>query len=89
MTDPVRTWLVERSYGQRDLVTLVYATPDGERALTKEVPMTAISNGNITVTAATDAEPQNLEPVDDPDTVERYREEVERVRERNDPDEEL
>jgi hypothetical protein len=84
----VQCWLVERSYNDRDLVTLVYATPDGERAITKEIPMTAIAAGNVRVTAAKDVDEADLEPVDD-DARERYREEIERVRESHDPDEEI
>ncbi|MDZ7745336.1 MAG: hypothetical protein U5K28_01965 [Halobacteriales archaeon] len=37
----VQCWLVERSYGSRNLITLVYATPDGERQNRKEMPITA------------------------------------------------
>jgi hypothetical protein len=77
---------VERSYNDRDLVTLVYATPDGERAVRKEVPMTAISQGMVTVTAAKTVDETDLEPVE---TVERYRREVARVRESHDPDDEI
>ena len=81
-----RCWLVERSYDDRNLVTLVYATPDGERAVRKEVPMTAISQGTVTVTAAKPVDEADLEPVE---TVERYRHEVARVRESHDPDDEI
>lgn len=81
-------WLVERSYSDRDLVTLVYATPDGERAHTKEIPMTAIAHGNVAVTAAKEVDAERLEPVDT-DTRERYREEVERVRAEYAPEDEL
>ena len=77
---------MERSYNDRDLVTLVYATPDGARAVTKEVPMTAISQGTVTVTAAKTVDEADLEPVE---TVERYRREAARVREGHDPDDEI
>lgn len=83
-----RCWLVERSYDDRDLVSLVYAAPDGERAVRKEVPMSAIANGSVTVTAAKEIAESNLEPVDDAD-VARYREEVERVRTDHAPDDEI
>jgi hypothetical protein len=82
----VQCWLVERSYGDRDLVTLVYATPEGDRAVTKEIPMTAIASGTVSVTAAKEVDDENLEPVDGDDR-ERYRSEVERVRESHAPDE--
>jgi hypothetical protein len=83
-----RCWLVERSYDDRDLVSLVYAVPDGDRAVRKEVPMSAIANGSVSVTAAKEVAESNLEPVDDAD-VARYREEVERVRADNEPDDEI
>lgn len=83
-----RCWLVERSYDDRDLVRLVYATPDGERAVRKEVPMSAIVNGSVTVTAAKEPDESDLAPVDEAD-VARYREEVERVRADHDPDDEI
>lgn len=89
MPETVECWLVERSYNDRDLVTLVYATPDGERARTKEIPMTAIANGGIVVTAAKRVDDEDLEPVDDEGTRDRYREEVERVRSDHAPDDEL
>ncbi|WP_255151495.1 hypothetical protein [Halorarius halobius] len=84
----VQCWLVERTYNDRDLVTLVYATPDGTRARTKEVPMTAIANGGVTVTAAKQMDEADLEPVDETDR-DRYREEVERVRDSHAPDDEI
>jgi len=83
-----RCWLVERSYDDRDLVNLVYATEDGERAVRKEVPMSAIANGSVTVTAAKEADESTLESVDDGD-VARYRAEVERVRADHAPDDEI
>lgn len=82
----VQCWLVERSYNDRDLVTLVYATPDGTRAVRKEVPMTAIANGTVAVTAAKEVAADALAPVADGD-VQRYRTEVARVRETHAPDE--
>lgn len=82
----VRTWLVERSYDSRNLITLVYATPDGERAQTRELSSTMLDR--TPVTAARDVAPDDLAPVD-PDDRERYRTEARRVRENNDPDEEI
>ncbi|MFB6204920.1 MAG: hypothetical protein ABEJ05_00100 [Haloglomus sp.] len=84
--DEVRTWLVERSYDSRDLITLVYATPDGERALMRELSSSMLDRTPIT--AARDVDPGDLAPVDESDR-ERYRAEAERVRENNDPDEEI
>ena len=84
MTDSERCWLVERTYTDRDLVVLIYATPDGERKLRKELASTMLQR--TTVTAATDADPSNLEEVEDSETIDRYATEVERVRESHAPD---
>ncbi len=73
-----RLWLVERSYTDRDIVVLVYATPDGERRLRKELSATMLSR--TTVTAAIDADPDRLKSVEDAETRERYADEVDRVR---------
>ncbi|MEF8808257.1 hypothetical protein [Natronomonas sp.] len=84
MSDSERLWLVERTYTDRDLVVLIYATPDGERRLRKELASTMLQR--TTVTAAIEAEPEDLEPVDDEETRERYATEVERVRADHDPE---
>jgi hypothetical protein len=84
MTDSERVWLVERTYTDRDLVVLIYATPDGTRKLRKELAPTMLQR--TTVTAATDADPSNLEEIDDSETIDRYATEVERVQESHDPD---
>ena len=87
VSDGVRCWLVERTYTDRDLIVLVYATPDGERKYRKELSSTML--GRTTVTAATAVDPDDLEPVDDPDTRERYAMEVDRVRASHDPGESI
>jgi hypothetical protein len=84
--DEVRTWLVERSYNSRNLITLIYATPDGERALTRELSSSMLDR--TPVTAARDVDPDDLAPVEEAEQ-ERYRTEAERVRENNDPDDEI
>ncbi len=91
MTDAdetVRCWLVERSsYGDERMVTLVYATPDGDRHLTKQFSTNLLLRK--TVTAALDVEPDRLEPVADADTREQYAAEARRMAETHDPDEEV
>jgi hypothetical protein len=82
----VRTWLVERSYDSRNLITLVYATPDGERAVTRELSSAVLDR--TPVTAARDVDPDDLATVAADDR-ERYRAEAERVRENNDPGDEI
>jgi len=82
----VQCWLVERDYGSRNLITLVYATPDGEREHRKEIPVTAIRNGAVTVTAAKAIDETDLTAAADPD---RYRQEIERLRDEHGPDDTL
>ncbi|MFC7026653.1 hypothetical protein ACFQJ5_02040 [Halomicroarcula sp. GCM10025324] len=86
--DTVQCWLVERSsYGDERVVTLVYATPDGDRQLTKQLSTNLLMRK--TVTAATDVEPARLEPVGDAETRERYAAEATRMAEQHDPEEEV
>jgi len=86
MSEQVWTWLVERSYDDRGLVTLVYATPDGERHVRREVAMNVLRRSPAT--AARDVEADSLTPTPEADR-ERYAAEAERVRENNDVDEEI
>jgi hypothetical protein len=87
MADTVRCWLVERDYDNRDLITLAYATPEGDRIFRKELAAQVIDSS--TVTAARDVDPENLESVDDPETRQRYATEAERVASEYDPDDEI
>lgn len=80
--DEVRVWLVERGYNNRDLIILKYATPSGEQVFQKEVASQALD----TVTAARDVAPTNLAAVDELDLQERYAPEVDRMREKHEPD---
>ncbi|USZ67040.1 hypothetical protein NGM10_09890 [Halorussus salilacus] len=83
--DETRLWLVERTYTDKGLVSLVYATPDGERSLHRQRSMNALRQSDG-VTAAVTADPESLEPVDDDETRRRYAEEVARMAEEHDPD---
>jgi hypothetical protein len=83
----VRTWFVERDYNDRDLIILTYATPDGERAFRKELASQVIDK--MTITAAEDVDPDNLETVDDPELRGRYAAEAERVAAEHTPDDEI
>jgi hypothetical protein len=80
----VECWLVERDVYDEDLVTLVYATPDGERAVTLQWSANLVVQKDLT--AARDVDETDLEPVGDSGRRERYATEVERMRERHDPD---
>jgi hypothetical protein len=84
--ETVRTWLVERDYDDRGLVSLVYATPDGEHALHREVSARMLRRNPTT--AGREVPVADLEPVPEADR-ERYRREAVRVGENHDPDEEI
>jgi hypothetical protein len=77
-SDSEQLWMVERTYTDRDLVVLIYATPDGHKRLRKELSSTMLQR--TTITAAIEAAPEDLESVDDEATRERYATEAERVR---------
>lgn len=83
--DDARLWLVERTYTDKGLVSLVYATPDGERRLQRQKSMNALRQSEG-VTAATTAEPDALQAVEDEDTRARYADEVSRMADAHDPD---
>ena len=87
--DAVRCWLVERTYTDRGLVDTVYATPDGSNVRRKQVSTTIIRQRGTETTAAVDVEREELEPVDDEETRERYAAEAEQMREQYDPDDEV
>lgn len=82
-----RCWLVERDYWDKNLVTLVYATPDGERAMTSQRSTTMLLQKPVT--AAVTVADDDLEAVADPDERERYAREAARMAERYDPDDEV
>jgi hypothetical protein len=88
--DRERVWLVERTYSddEQNVVILTYATPDGRRTLRKERALTSFDDDRPT-TAAVEAAPKNLGVVDDPETVERYRTEVARMRAGHEPNDEI
>ena len=85
--DAVRCWLVEREYTDKGLVTLVYAEPGGERAAVMQRSSNMLARTDVT--AARDVDVDELEPVDDPETRERYANEVERTSESHAPDDAL
>jgi len=91
MTDSeetVQCWLVERSsFGDERMVTLIYASPDGERHVTKQLSPNLLRRKRVT--AATEAAPGQLEPVVDDETRERYAAEATRMADTHDPEEEV
>ncbi|SDL89855.1 hypothetical protein SAMN04487949_0104 [Halogranum gelatinilyticum] len=89
MTDTVRLWLVERSYDDRNLITLVYATPEGDGMLQKEIAATIMHQRGSAATAAIDVEPDRVDDVADEADRERYATEAARMAEQHDPDDEV
>lgn len=88
MSETVRCWLVERDHDQRNLVTLTYATPDGERTFTRQSALETLQRRGG-ATAAIDIDPADLDPVTDQETIDRYAEEADRMQNRHEPDEEV
>jgi hypothetical protein len=83
----VRVWLVERSVDDRDLVTLVYATPSGDRVDRRHLAAQHLATRSVT---AGDRVPEDdLEAVTEEGTRRRYATEAERVRAKHAPDDEL
>jgi hypothetical protein len=82
MSDTERVWLVFREYTDKGLLSLTYATTDGEHVFEKQRSMNA---GDPT--AAIDVSAGDLDPVEDPADVERYGEEATRMRDQHDLDE--
>lgn len=85
--DAVRVWLVERDYNDKGLVTLAYATTDGEHQRRLHKSSNALSQNPAT--AAMTVDPDSLTPVEDQDRREWYRTEARRMADRHDPDEEV
>jgi hypothetical protein len=83
----VRMWLVERTYSddEQNLIILTYATTDGEQYFRKERALTSYTDVRDT-TAAVDADPDNVGPVDDADLRAQYAAEAQRMADRHDPD---
>lgn len=84
MSDTERVWLVFREYTDKGMLSLVYATVDGERKLTKQRAMHA---GDPT--AAIEADPEDLEPVEAAQDRASYTQEAKRMRNRHDPDDQV
>ncbi|MFC7043391.1 hypothetical protein [Halonotius sp. GCM10025705] len=80
-----RLWLVEREYDDRNLISFVYATTDGTQQLRKELSATLLQQRSEPITAAIDADEDDLAPVD-PDEQSRYAAEAQSVAESHDPD---
>jgi hypothetical protein len=81
-----RLWLVDRTYDDKGLISLAYATTDGEWVRRIErAPIAVERSGGVT--AAVDTDPDALEPVEDEGLRDRYAAEATRMADRHDPDE--
>jgi hypothetical protein len=78
-------WLVDRTYTDKGMISLVYATTDGEQYLQKQRSMNMLNH--VDVTAAVEADAEALDAVDDDESRERYASEATRMAEKHDPDE--
>jgi hypothetical protein len=84
MADGEGVWLVEREYTDKGLVTLVYATPDGDRQLRMQRSSNMLRTADVT--AGMTVESDRLAPVTDDADRKRYAAEAERMQDRHDPD---
>lgn len=76
-------WLVDRTYSDKGLVNLVYATVDGERYLRRQLSEQMLTRTDVT--AGMDVEADRLEPVQGEDERERFAAEASRMAEEHDP----
>jgi hypothetical protein len=83
-----RLWLVERSYDDRNLISFTYATVDGTKQLRKELSMTLLQRRSRPITAAIEADEEELGAVDEPDR-EQFAAEASKMASEHDPDDEI
>jgi hypothetical protein len=81
----VRCWLVDRQSRDENLVTLIYATTDGERHLTEQLSFNLLRRRETT--AARDVPVEKLEATASDEERERYATQAQSMAERHDPDE--
>jgi len=82
-TETECVWLVERDYTDKGMVTIVYASTDGERYLQRQRSERMLMRA--AVTAGKHVETGRLEPTPEGDR-ERYAAEASRMVEKHDPD---
>ncbi|ERH08345.1 MAG: hypothetical protein J07HX64_00085 [halophilic archaeon J07HX64] len=78
-----RVWLVERDYTDAGLVTVVYASTDGERHLQQRLSKRMVVRSSVT--AAREIQADRLEPTPDAKR-DRYATEASRMADKHDPD---
>jgi len=84
MTATERVWLVDRTYSDKGMVSLVYATVEGDRYLRRQLSEQMLTRTDVT--ASTDVESDRLQEVDDEAERERFAAEASRMAEGHDPD---
>jgi hypothetical protein len=91
MTNKKQVWLVERTYSddEQNLIILTYATDDGYRDFRKERALTSFTGSSRETPVSLNVEETNLGVVEDPETRERYANEVARMAEKHDPSDTL
>ena len=77
--DTERVWLVEREYTDKGMVTIVYASADGERHLQRQLSERMLMRSDVT--AGNNVEIGRLEPTPDSER-ERYAAEASRMAEK-------
>jgi len=85
--EEVRVWLVDRQSRDENLVTLVYATPDGQWHVRKQFSFQLLRRKPTT--AAIDVDPETLEPVVGPEDRERYATQAQSMADDHDPDDQV
>ena len=83
----VQCWLVDRQSRDENLVTLVYATVDGQWHVRRQLSFQLLSRNPVT--AAIDVDPDRLEQVPDPDERERFGTQARSMADEHDPDDEV
>ena len=73
--EPVRVWLVERTYGddEQNMIILTYATPDGRRDFRKERALTSYTGDHRETPVSMTVDPDNLGSVSGETALASYR----------------
>ncbi|KAB1187291.1 MULTISPECIES: hypothetical protein [Haloferax] len=87
MSEPVTTWLVERTYSddEQNIIILVYATTDGTRYHRKERSLTSFESDIRDTYAALEISEDELGRVTDEETQAAYAASATKMAEEHDP----
>jgi len=84
MSGTERVWLVDRTYSDKGMVSLVYATVEGDRYLRRQLSEQMLARTDVT--AGMDVDPDRLEPVADGAERDRFAAGAARMADRHDVD---